>query len=282
MEIPEIRIHKNICDQLHDTYVRKNHDYGNSFSKIYDKFGLLSSFIRLNDKLNRIESLMTKQQQVHDESIEDTLLDMANYCILTIVEMKKQKINVVHNDVLDYKAVDLGLPSGLLWADRNVGSLKPEDYGLYFAWGDVMGYGRDINHIFDRDNYPLKNDIQSMSELDCVHDAATINMGGEWHMPNINEFNELLQNCTNEWISKNGVDGILFTSKINCNTLFFPAAGFRRGFSIDNVGYSGCCWSRLFEENVSAYGLYFSNEDCRICSDGYYFGRSVRGVKYKD
>lgn len=83
-------MHKGICDQLHDTYVRKNSDYGDSFSKMFEKFGLLSSFIRLNDKLNRVESLMNKEQQVPDESVEDTLLDMANYCILTVIELRKE------------------------------------------------------------------------------------------------------------------------------------------------------------------------------------------------
>lgn len=90
METLEMKMHKGICDQLHDTYVRKNSDYGDSFSKMFEKFGLLSSFIRLNDKLNRVESLMNKEQQVPDESVEDTLLDMANYCILTVIELRKE------------------------------------------------------------------------------------------------------------------------------------------------------------------------------------------------
>lgn len=76
-------------DEMHDIYVRKNKDYGSSFSELYAEFGLLSSVIRLSDKLNRLKSLAKNQQQVKDESIRDTLIDMANYCIMTAMELDK-------------------------------------------------------------------------------------------------------------------------------------------------------------------------------------------------
>ena len=75
-----------ITAQLADTLKRKNHDYGDSFAKIYKKRGDISTLIRLEDKLNRFETLINKDRKVNDESIEDTLLDMAGYCILTLVQ----------------------------------------------------------------------------------------------------------------------------------------------------------------------------------------------------
>lgn len=82
---------KEIVKGMLGTYVRKNHDYGNSFDKSLDKFGLVASVVRIGDKMNRIESLIQKEAMVQDESIRDTLLDMANYAIMTVMWMDNQK-----------------------------------------------------------------------------------------------------------------------------------------------------------------------------------------------
>ena len=82
---------KDIAKGMIETYVRKNHDYGNSFDKSLDKFGLVASVVRIGDKMNRIESLVQKKAMVQDESIRDTLLDMANYATMTVMWMDNQK-----------------------------------------------------------------------------------------------------------------------------------------------------------------------------------------------
>ena len=82
---------KGIVKGMIETYVRKNHDYGNSFDKSLDKFGLVASVVRIGDKMNRIESLVQKEAMVQDESIRDTLLDMANYAIMTVMWVDNQK-----------------------------------------------------------------------------------------------------------------------------------------------------------------------------------------------
>ena len=79
-----------ITSNMAKTYAAKNHDYGNSFEQSLDKFGLVASVVRLGDKMNRIESLTNKEAQVKDESIKDTLLDMANYAIMTVMWMDKK------------------------------------------------------------------------------------------------------------------------------------------------------------------------------------------------
>ena len=80
--------HQQICEQLNKTYEQKNHDYGNSFGETYKKLGIISAVTRISDKYNRICSLANKQALVKDESIKDTLLDLANYCIMTVIEME--------------------------------------------------------------------------------------------------------------------------------------------------------------------------------------------------
>ena len=80
--------HKKLCDLMHETYIKKNSDYGNSFSDLYDEYGSIISEIHIREKFNRFKQLRTNESQV-GESIEDTLMDMANYCLLTLLEMKK-------------------------------------------------------------------------------------------------------------------------------------------------------------------------------------------------
>lgn len=81
-------LHEKLCAELTDTYRKKNHDYGDSFHKSYVEDGLLMAKIRIGDKYNRFKSLVKSDQQVKDESIRDTLMDMANYCIMTVMELE--------------------------------------------------------------------------------------------------------------------------------------------------------------------------------------------------
>lgn len=78
--------HANICSELTELYKRKNHDYGDSFGKGFHEYGMVMPVIRLEDKLNRLKSLLNANAQVSDESIDDTLMDLANYAIMTLVE----------------------------------------------------------------------------------------------------------------------------------------------------------------------------------------------------
>lgn len=81
-----------ITNNMAKTYAAKNHDYGNSFDKSLDKFGIVASIVRMGDKMNRIESLITnKEAKVNDESIKDTLLDLANYAIMTVMWLDKTR-----------------------------------------------------------------------------------------------------------------------------------------------------------------------------------------------
>lgn len=88
-----VQLHKEICNELNQTYEKKNSDYGNSFGNTFEKLGIISAITRITDKYNRLVSLCTseKGRQVKDETISDTLLDMANYCIMTEMELRKNK-----------------------------------------------------------------------------------------------------------------------------------------------------------------------------------------------
>ena len=88
----KIKMHEELCKELNETYKNKNHDYGNSFGETFNKLGIVSAVTRISDKYNRLVSLCMlpeEERKVKDESITDTLLDMANYCIMTVIELRK-------------------------------------------------------------------------------------------------------------------------------------------------------------------------------------------------
>lgn len=81
----------DITNNMVKTYAAKNHDYGNSFDQSLYKFGLIASIVRMNDKMNRLETLASKKAEVKDESVEDTLLDLANYAIMTVMWLRNSR-----------------------------------------------------------------------------------------------------------------------------------------------------------------------------------------------
>ena len=84
----KIELHKQICNSLNKLYKDKNHDYGDSVHDTFEKYGLTSFLVRMEDKLNRARTLDKVESEVKDEKIEDTLLDLANYAILAVIELK--------------------------------------------------------------------------------------------------------------------------------------------------------------------------------------------------
>lgn len=89
----KIKLHKELCEKLNQTYEKKNQDYGDSFGKSFSKRGITAAMVRMEDKWNRLDNLTLHPEniRVKDESIEDTLLDLANYCLMTYIELYKEK-----------------------------------------------------------------------------------------------------------------------------------------------------------------------------------------------
>jgi transcriptional regulator of heat shock response len=88
--VTNAELHKQILDEMHDTYKRKNADYGNSFEEQFKEYGLLSVLIRLDDKMRRLKQLSKNEAQVKDESLRDTLMDLCNYSVMSVMELDKQ------------------------------------------------------------------------------------------------------------------------------------------------------------------------------------------------
>jgi len=166
-------------------------------------------------------------------------------------------------------AVDMGLPSGTLWCDRNVGAKSPEDYGAFFSWGntdphypnrDNMDWGDDddgFDYSFDSDTYEKTEGYKLEGNIDMAHDAARVNMGEPWQMSTEEQIKELFDNC--RWVRKtiNGINGYLVTSKINGNVIFFPCSGYGRGTSWYDRGSDGYYWASSLYSSASGRGLSF-------------------------
>ena len=177
------------------------------------------------------------------------------------------------------EAIDLGLPSGTKWADRNVGASAPEDTGLYFSWGNTEGHEAGKDYDFEEDykntpGYKLKVDIN------IENDAARTNMGKPWKMPNKDQFQELVDNCEIETCTLNGYRGRRFISKINGNSIFMPFAGYIYGTGLDSRGSNGYYWSASLYSSAYGYNLYFNSGGVYPADNGNRFGGfAVRAVQ---
>ena len=158
-----------------------------------------------------------------------------------------------------YQLVDLGLPSGTMWADRNIGAKSEEDVGLYFSWGNTDGHVFGTDYDFDEDVYDETPGAKLEGDIDLEHDAARVNMGEPWRMPTSEEFQELDDNCTHEFSSVNGYRGMRFTSKINGNSIFFPCSGNGNGSSWSYRGSYGYYWSGSLYSAAYGRSLLFSS-----------------------
>lgn len=191
-----------------------------------------------------------------------------------------------------HEAIDLGLPSGTKWAATNIGAATASEIGLYFAWGETVGYGgsADDGRTFYLDDYkwntpgtyPLwygfnkyqlpdgadgQNDNAAScwydengqfigdgkTQLDDIDDAAVIHWGNGWRMPTNDEVIELCANCTSVWETMAGVKGVRMTSKINGNSIFLPAGGDRGSGEVHWVGEQGYYWTSTLEAQSTGF-----------------------------
>lgn len=177
-------------------------------------------------------------------------------------------------------AVDLALPSGLLWCEHNVGASRPEDAGLYFSWGNVTGHAKGSGYEFSFDNYAISagSTLNGNIPVNDAFDMAHHNMGGQWRLPRKSEFDELINNCDKVWISEDGVPGYRLTSRANGNSIFLPTTG---KAVMDYIQYEDTLcnyWSSGFYNASEANMLYGSSQYLLTQTEQRRIGLPVRAV----
>lgn len=199
---------------------------------------------------------------------------------------------------VDYTSpVDLGLPSGVKWAQTNLGAKTPDEYGNYYAWGETVtkdiyswdyyrhsaGSGDMLTKYCNKDGWGNKNFRDNITALELADDAARANLKDKWRIPSDYEFAELMEYCKWAWAkSENGVYGYEFTSVKNGNSIFLPASGLHRDNEFRDNGM-GLYWSNSLSKNPDrAGGIFFDKGQISLSStDDFHirsFGLSVRPV----
>ena len=193
--------------------------------------------------------------------------------------------------------VDLGLPSGLLWATCNVGANAPEEYGNYFAWGETtqknwydwntyqycMGSNNTLTKYCNNTNYGYNGFADNLTSLSLEDDAATVNWEADWRMPTNEDWYELQHSTTYVWTTHNGVNGMRFIGP-NGNSIFLPAADLRDGNIGNNNSNFGYYWSGSLFSGRPDLAIRFYIQHNGVCgrSDDLRFrGLSVRAVRSK-
>jgi hypothetical protein len=192
------------------------------------------------------------------------------------------KVTVIEESInTPAEAIDLGLPSGTLWASWNLGATKPEESGDYYAWGETKR-----KEIYNLDTYQNWKDANGDGKLQpgelsspliiagTIYDAATVNWGAEWYTPTYKQVEELLNNTTSEWVNENGVKGRRFTSNTNGNSIFLPVTGL-------NYPDVGCYWSSTAKnaDYCGANYLVFGESYVYCSGNSPYPGFIIRPVK---
>ena len=178
--------------------------------------------------------------------------------------------------------VDLALPSGLLWCEHNIGASTPYEHGLYFSWGNVIGHADGSGYDFSDAVYAGTPGAALTGNIPVngTYDLARHNMGAPCRLPTVGEFQELNSNCDSEWTDEDGVAGRRFTSRINGNSIFFPASGYYNGTSLYHRGSHGYYWSSSYGSATRAYNLGFNSSDVNPAnSNGRRCGFTARAVQ---
>ena len=183
------------------------------------------------------------------KDVKDEFLDTQADGLYTYLRNLRKRIGDINSVKLQdqpFEVVDLGLPSGRKWANMNLGATKPNETGLY------------LTH----------------------EDACNFKFEDGWKMPTDDNFVELCDNCEHEWKEIDGVYGQMFTSKINGNSVFFPASGYYYGTTLDYRGSYGYYWASTLYSSTNGRILYFRASG--VLPQGYdmrFNGFSVRPVQ---
>ena len=257
---------KSTADELKEEIMKLHKE---ASSKIEDIKTKDQTILGLKEKVDKAEQeivlLKSKLEKERQRKESETKAEQ---------ERLEREKNEKSNTINGHEYVDLGLPSGKKWATCNVGANKPEDYGDYYAWGEVrtkIEYTKNNSVTYGK----KYNDIKGNPQYDVVRK----NWGGTWRLPTKMELKELINECTWKWTKQHNVNGYNVTGP-NGNSIFLPAAGDRYGTSLYGDGNYGFYWSSTpyDGDDYNAYRLYFHDGGEYVYDSSRGYGLTVRPI----
>ena len=246
-------------------------------AKITVTDGTAKSYIVLfpNDKSGAKLECKRGVKNLFYEFKNGILAEKFYYRFISDMEKAPLKWEEGEEEVQDHPYIDLGL--SVYWAEYNMGATKPEEYGDYYAWGEIT-----TKDIYTQANSLYYNRYLTDFQGNPVYDAASANWGGDWMMPTYNQMLELVNDCDWEWTTQNGVIGYKVTGP-NGNSMFMPAAGCSFDGKTVAVGTDGYYYATTpANTNIQAYYLMF-HEIAHYPDVCYrYQGSSIRPIKPKE
>ena len=162
----------------------------------------------------------------------------------------------------------------------NVGASAPDEAGLYFSWGNSPGHAEGSGYDFSQEVYDETPGAAIVTDLTLAEDMARQTLGSPWRMPTTAELQELFDNCTSVWTMQNGVEGRLFTSNVNGNSIFFPAAGYYERTTINNRETDGYYWTSSCDLDENALYMNFDSSNVNTGDNDFrHNGFPVRAVQ---
>lgn len=218
-----------------------------------------------------VESLIRCEIIIYNNSLAWENVIRWCYMVDIFPPMEKEEQEKINTKNANIFAVDLGLPSGTKWADRNLCAEAPEASGSFFRWGEVEPY-TPLSPAYEFQN-------AGMDICGTKYDAATVMLGERWRMPTKEQVEELVDECTWEWVTKGEVEGMQVTGK-NGNHIFFPATGYNylKDAALWRKGHSGRCWSGTPSTKYNAYLLGFRPVSWSCRNNLRSFGYCIRPV----
>ena len=219
---------------------------------------------------------------------------------ISMDEVNNGVIMITGNNGAEYEVVDLGLPTGTLWAKCNIGASSPEQSGSFFAWGEVQpkkefdwsNYNLCLEDEFTFTKYCINKDrgyqefVDNKTVLEDQDDAAKKIMGSNWQIPSKEDYSELIYRCDIKRCKLNNVWGFLFTSKVNGNSLFIPLAGRMDQTKTNFKDSYGFYWSNALDKTETAFIFWLEpnevkNNAVASKSSERYLGLPIRPITTK-
>ena len=221
-------------------------------------------------------------------STHDTIYNFVNWNVLDDNTEEVPQIPTMN-------FIDLGLPSGTLWAEHNLGATSPEDFGLYYQWGDTSGYsleqvsnGEKVFYWYDYKYSPDGTETginkytgeDGLSILETSDDAATA-YNSSYSIPTYEDLAEMVTNTTQTWETINGISGTRFTSNINGNSIFLPAGGLVYLGTVNALGTRGYYLTSSLDPDIRYSKVLYIRQDGAFPYNYHRsYGLTIRPITY--